>query len=160
MDIHILIKISNCLGVDLFKSVLSHKLKDKQLPNRFYRNYYQKNIDEDFEYLFQNNLAEKQLISNLNYYSLTQKGIDLFITEFEKIVIYEPLKNRKLKYLKNRINFYCKWARYNFCKDNSEHIIEYFKKYYIHNEYVSHTTKDCIEYFKPELKKCLKKGLI
>ena len=32
--------ISHSLGIDLFKAVISSKLKDKKLPKEFYRNYY------------------------------------------------------------------------------------------------------------------------
>ncbi len=49
--------LSHSLGIDLFQAVVSLKKKDKQLPEQFYRNYFntsQKSFD--FEYI-------KELIS-------------------------------------------------------------------------------------------------
>lgn len=145
-------KIAHSLGIRLFESVMSHNKKDKQLPNEFYRNYYQSEMDNTFEKLIENGFAVKDKRLNLNYYFITDLGIEKFRTEFAELFNYKPKKERDLNYLKNRINFYCDFYNYRFCEDNSEHVISAYINYFLKGFYMSHTTTDCVTRFKRELR--------
>lgn len=145
-------KIAHSLGIRLFESVMSHNKKDKQLPNEFYRNYYQSETDNTFEKLIEKGFAVKDKRLNLNYYFITDLGIEKFRTEFAELVNYKPKKERDLNYLKNRINFYCDFYNYRFCEDNSEHVISAYVNYFLKGFYMSHTTTDCVNRFKRELR--------
>lgn len=157
-----LMLISHALGVDLLKAVMSLKLRDKKYPISFYRNYYNASprqveivgIDKLIEkgFLEQNRLNNKPV----EYYHVTEKGIEEFRKEFHKYVIYKSKADQDINYLKHRINFYCTFYNYRFCDDNSEHIIDYYKKYWLNKQNVSHTTEDVIRRFEPELKKFFK----
>lgn len=155
-----MLKISHALGIDLFKSVISHKLKDKTLPKEFYRNRFQTEHDEIFEGLVTIGYAEKTKWQDLPFYCVTDDGEKQFMKKFSEMVIYKPKQLRDLSYLKHRINFYCSFYNYHFCDDNSKHIIDEYSNKYINGIYVSHTTKDCIQRFKTELKSYHKQGLL
>jgi hypothetical protein len=151
--------IAHSLGINLFNAILSDKNKDKILPNEFYRNYYC--ISDENSYSFQ---SIKELITyNLmekfsdGIYIVTELGKLEFIQHFHKLVIYKPLGERDENYLKHKINAYCNFYNYKFCEDNSEHIISYFKNYYLLGYKVSFTTLDVINRFKKDLKKLYKK---
>jgi len=145
-------KIADSLGIRLFESVMSHNKKDKQLPNEFYRNYYQCETDNTFEKLIEKGFAVKDKRLSLNYYFITDLGIDKFRTQFSELVNYKPKKERDLNYLKNRINFYCDFYNYKFCEDNSEHVISAYVNYFLKGFCMSRTTTDCVNRFKPELR--------
>lgn len=145
-------KVAHSLGIKLFESIMSHKKKDKQLPIDFYRNYYQSEKDDTFEKLIEKGLAVKDKQMGLNYYFITHLGVQKFRTEFAELVNYRPKKERDLQYLKDRINFYCDFYCYKFGGDNSEHVISAYVNYFLKGYYMSHTTTDCVNRFKNELR--------
>jgi len=149
--------ISHSLGIDLFRAVISLKLKDKKLPISFYRNYYNAS-ERQAAIVGIDKLIERSLMETTqkDYYHVTEKGIELFKKQFSELAIYKPKKELNIDYLRHRINFYCRFYNYNFCENNSDHVIEYAYKYFVGREYVSHTTKDVILRFKTELKKLSK----
>lgn len=149
-------RISHALEIDLFKAVMSDTKKDKTLPTEFYRNRYQIDKDETLDVLESKGYAVKQEYSNLNFYHITEKGIEKFRCEFEIIVNYKPKEERGLQYLKHKINWYCNFYGYNFGNDNADHILTEYKDKFSHGIYVSHTTKDCIIRFKKDLKQIFK----
>jgi hypothetical protein len=149
-------RISHSLGIDLFKAVMSHKLKDKQLPDEFYRNHYQDEQNDVLDGLVSLGYAIKRKALALNYYHITELGVSKFRTEFKELVNYQPEDKRDLAYLKHRINWYCDFYNYRFCDDNSEHIIDAYIMYYLKGFKMSHTTTDTVNFFKKELKKYFK----
>lgn len=153
--------ISHSLGIDLFKAVMSLKLKDKKLPRTFYRNYYNAS-KRQAEIAGIPSLIDKGILKQIQpeYYSVSDKGIAIFKQRFYQMAIYKPKKSFDIDYLKHRINFYCSFYNYKFCDDNSNHVLEYAAKLLINKEYVSHTTKDVILRFKTELKKLIKNQAI
>lgn len=153
--------VSHSLGIDLFKAVISLKLKDKKLPLSFYRNYYNCS-DRQAAIIGINTMVENGYMETRqkDYYHVSEKGIELFKKQFSELAIYKPKNEMNIDYLKNRINFYCTFYNYRFCDNNSEHVIEYAYKYFIGREYVSHTTKDVILRFKTELKKLSKEKAV
>jgi hypothetical protein len=153
-------QIAHAFGIDLFRAAISHKLKDKTLPNEFYRNRYQKEHDEVFEELVSIGYAEKTKWQDLPFYHVTDDGEKQFRRQFFEIVNYKPKKERDLAYLKHRINFYCSYSNYRFCDDNSEHIISAYLNYWVKKYKVSHTTEDTIIRFKNELASYYKQGLL
>jgi len=152
-----MVLISHSLGIDLFNSVMSFKLKDKKLPKEFYRNYYNTS-KEHAEVCGISDLIELgyMVSGHPEYYHVTQKGIEQFRIQFSELAIYEKKQDVDIQNLKHRINFYCSFYNYKFCEDNSEHIIEYYQKYYLEGHRVSHTTEDVIKRFESELKKFFK----
>ena len=149
-------RISHSLGINLFKAVMSHNLKDKQLPDEFYRNYFQDNQDTVLDGLVSRGYVRQRQALDLNYYHITESGIAKFRTEFKELVNYQPESKRDLAYLKYRINWYCDFYNYRFCDDNSEHILDAYVMYYLKGFYMSHTTTDTVLAFKLELKKYFK----
>ena len=149
-------RIAHSLGIDLFVAVMSHKLKDKQLPDEFYRNHYQDEQNEVLDGLVSRGYAIKRQAINLNYYHITDSGIAKFRSEFKKLVNYQPKDKHDLEYLKHRINWYCDFYNYRFCNDNSEHILDAYIMYYLKGFKMSHTTTDTVLAFKLELKKYFK----
>ncbi|MEY5049424.1 MAG: hypothetical protein RLZZ175_2783 [Bacteroidota bacterium] len=92
--------ISHTLGVNLELAIRSKKKKDKKLPKEFYRNYFcmcrveslerlHQNGEKDylfFEKLLANELAHKwERLGNV-YYSISDKGIEKFKSEFNEII--------------------------------------------------------------------------
>ncbi|MCD8448033.1 hypothetical protein [Tenacibaculum finnmarkense] len=144
-------KISHSLGIQFFESVMSHKKKDKELPDEFYRNHYSINKCDILDGLVDKSFASKRQVSGSNCYNITDLGIKKFRAEFNELVNYKPKKDRDLNYLKKRINFYCDFYNYRFGSDNSEHIISSYVNYFLKGFYMSHTTTDCINQFKSEL---------
>lgn len=153
-------QIAHAFGIDLFKSAISHKLKDKTLPVEFYRNRFQVEHDVVFEELINIKYAGKTKWQDLPYYYVTDEGEKQFRKQFVEIVNYKPKKERDLPYLKHRINFYCSYHNYRFCDDNSKHIINTYLNYWIKKYEVSHTTEDTILRFKNELSSYYKQGLL
>ena len=149
--------VAHSLGIDLFKSVISLKQKDKKLPFSFYRNYYNASERQagiaGIDKLVEKGFMEKSV---LNYYYVTDRGIEKFKKQFSELAIYKPKSEMNIDYLRHRINFYCTFYNYNFCANNSDHVIEYAYKLLIGREYVSYTTKNVIGQFKTELKKLVK----
>lgn len=149
--------ISHSLGVDLFKAVISTKQKDKKLPKEFYRNYFNAGkTHSDIEHI-------SKLISDgfmetrqENYYYVTDLGISKFTNQFNEMAFYKPKSEMSIDYLKHRINFYCSFYNYNFCEDNSDHILNTFQNYWLKKLRVSHTTEDVIRRFQSELKQFFK----
>jgi len=154
--------ISHTLGIDLFKAAMSHNLKDKRLPISFYRNYYNASTRQAEVYGINTLVGMGYMMQfRYEYYSVTDKGIKQFVKQYNELVNYRPKNDRNdVEYLKHRINFYCDFYNYNFCNDNSSHILEYAKRYLIDKDRVSHTTEDVILRFKNELRRFLKLGLI
>jgi hypothetical protein len=148
--------ISHCLGLDFFRLLMSKKKREKVLPISFYRNYYQAKKNYILDGLVERGLAVNAKRIDLNYYHITEDGIQKFRNQMEDLIKYTPEKDRNLEYLKRQINLYCQFYNYNFCQDNSEHIIDAYINYFSKKYYVSHTTKDVIMQFKSELKKLLK----
>ena len=155
-----MLQISHAFGIDLFRSMLSDKLKDKKLPDIFYRNRYQKEHDDIFEELILKGFAEKTKWQDLPYYYVNVSGEEQYRKQYNDMVKYKPSKERDLEYLKNKINFYCDYYNYRFCSDNSEHIISAYINYWIKKYRVSHTTEDTILKFKNELEKYYKMGIL
>jgi hypothetical protein len=155
-----MLQISHAFGIDLFKAVMSDKLKDKKLPDIFYRNRYQTENDNIFEELVLNGFAEKAKFQDLPYYFVNESGENKYREQYNEFVKYKSLKDRDLEYLKNKINFYCSFYNYRFGDDNSKHIISAYLNYWIKKHYVSHTTEDTILHFKNELKSYYKRGLL
>lgn len=146
--------ISHSLGIDLFKAVMSVKLKDKKLPRTFYRNYYnaskrQAEIAGIYNLIGLGYMA----CGNPDYYSVTENGIDQFRKQFSEMAIYKKRSEIDIDNLKYRINFYCTFYHYNFCDDNSRHVIDAYQTYWVKNQRVSHTTEDVIRRFRLELKR-------
>lgn len=92
--------ISHTLGVNLELAIRSKKKKDKKLPKEFYRNYFclcrveslerlHQTGEKDclfFEKLLANEFAHKwERLGNV-YYSISDKGIEKFKSEFNEIV--------------------------------------------------------------------------
>lgn len=155
-----LLQISHTLGINLFRAVMSHKLKDKKLPKEFYRNRFQAKHDDVFEELVSLGFAKKSKWQDLDFYYVTEKGVEVYMEEYNKIVEYKKPDDRDLPYLKKRINFYCSYYNYRFCDDNSEHVISTYLNYWIKSYRVSHTTEDTIQNFKTDLKQYHRKKLI
>lgn len=145
-------KISHSLGIQLFESVMSHRLKDKILPKEFYRNFFQVAKCEVFEKLFVDGYASKREVFEQNVYHITEKGQEKFRKEFDLLVNYQPKPKRGLTYLKHRIEFYCNFYNYKFGNDNAGHIMSAYLNYYLNGFRMSHTTNDCVERFVKELK--------
>ncbi len=150
-------RIAHSLGINLFHAFISHKKKDKTLPKEFYRNYYQCESDATLDNLVEKGYAVKENRMGLQYYFITEEGIEIFRKEFQELVNYKPAKERGESYLKKRIGIYCSLMYYNFGGNNIDHIMEEYEHKYSQGIYVSHTTKDVIERFKPELKNHFKK---
>lgn len=151
--------MSHFIGVDFFKSVMSLKRKDKILPEEFYRNYFNANKGSDsYDQIIELiKLGFAEYRKGTEYYHLTEKGISEYRKRYEELVKFIRPANRNIEYLKERINFYCDFYNYNFCKNNSDHIINAYKNYWLNKYHVSHTTEDVIKRFEPELKKFFKK---
>lgn len=145
-------KISHSLGIRLYESVMSHQLKDKKLPNEFYRNHFSAPDNIIFEGLVEKGFARKRDVFDSNCYHITELGIEKFRLEFVQLVNYQPKENRDLTYLKKRINFFCDFYSYKFGEDNSGHIIDEYYNKFSKGIYVSHTTKNVIAAFYKELK--------
>lgn len=160
LDLPQMIQIAHAFGIDLFKSAMSHKLKDKTLPKEFYRNRYQKDIDTVFDTLVVLGYAKKAQWQDLYFYSVTDAGEEQFRKQFTEMVNYKPKKLRELAYLKHRINFYCSYRYYHFCEDNSKHVISAYLNYWIKKQRVSHTTEDTIMRFRNELASYYKQGIL
>ncbi len=152
-------RIAHSLGISFYHAMMSHRKKDKTLPKEFYRNYYQTENDSALNELVEKGLAVTQKQHDLNYYFITDKGIELFRKEFSELIRYTPKSERGLEYLKNRINLYCNYHGYNFGSNNFQHVWDEFKNKFSKGIYVSHTTKDCCNTFKAELKRQLKAEL-
>lgn len=148
--------MSHSIGFDFIKAVMSNKKKEKTLPKNNYRNYFNAG-EKHHDYLTISELIELGLMHVMKpeYYYVTEKGIDVLKDYLSERAIYKPVASQDLEYLKHKIDFYCEWAHYTFRND---HILQYFKNYYVEGEYVSHTTKQVINKFKPELKKYYKLG--
>jgi len=149
-------RIAHSLGIPFYNAMMSHRKKDKTLPKEFYRNYYQTENDSALNDLVEKGLAVKQEQRGLNYYFISDEGIELFRKEFSELIIYVPKKERDLDYLKRRINLYCNYHGYNFGDNNFQHIWDEFKDKFSKGIYVSHTTKDVCNIFKAELKRQFK----
>jgi len=148
--------VSHSLGVDLFKAVMSFKLKDKKLPRTFYRNYYnaskrQAEIAGIYDLIKLGYMA----CGNPEYYYVTEKGIEQFRLQFSEMAIYKKKQDVDIDNLKHRINFYCSFYYYKFCDDNSRHVIDAYQNYWVKKFRVSHTTEDVIKRFRLELKRLL-----
>jgi len=146
--------VSHSLGIDLFKAVISFKLKDKKLPRTFYRNYYnaskrQAEIAGIYDLIKLGYMA----CGNPEYYYVTEKGIEQFRLQFSEMAIYKKKQDVDIDNLKHRINFYCSFYNYKFCDDNSRHVIDAYQNYWVKKFRVSHTTEDVIKRFRLELKR-------
>jgi len=149
--------ISHSLGIDLFKSVMSYKLKDKKLPRTFYRNYYRASKRQaEIAGIYQLINLGYIACGNSEYYHVTDKGKEQFRYQFSEMAIYKKREEIDIDDVRHRINFYCTFYHYNFCDDNSRHVIDAYLDYRIKGFSVSHTTEDVIKRFKPELKKFFK----
>jgi len=153
-----MLEMSHTLGIDLFNAVVSNKRKDKILPKEFYRNRFQSDKNDILDNLCKYGCVAKTEHLGLNFYHITERGIDEYKKKYNNLV--EIRKDKNIDYLKKRINFYCEFYNYYFCNDNSKHIIEAFKDYYVNKYRVSHTTEDVINKFKTELKAYYKEGLL
>lgn len=153
-------QIAHALGIDLFKAVMSNKLKDKKLPVEFYRNRYQHENDSIFEELILLGLADKAKWQDLTFYSVNKAGEEKFREQYANLVEYKPLKDRDLSYLRNKINFYCDFYGYRFGSDNFEHVISAYNNYWLKKYKVSHTTEDTILRFKSDLSYYHRKNII
>lgn len=149
-------KVAHSLGVDLFTMIMSDKKKEKELPQEFYRNYYQTESDFTLNGLVKDELATKQQRMNQNVYFITEKGEKLFRDTIKEKINYCAKKERDIEYLKTKINLYCWYYNYKFGDDNSEHVISSYQNYFLKGFRTSHTTTDCVNKFKAELKKYLK----
>ena len=145
--------ISHSLGVSLYHNILSKKKKERVLPVEFYRNYYS-HKGKDLLWSMENKgLLTKREVFGGNVFHATDKAIEIFKKDYLILVPYLPIKSQGIDYLKKKINSYCWINQYNFCEDNSNHVIQYYKEYFKEGHYVSSTTNDCILTFQKELKK-------
>lgn len=149
---HHLKRMSHSLGINLYNAIISDKKKDRTLPNSFYRNFYQKDVDYSLDELVRANLAIKDRSNGLNYYFITEEGKSRFVDEFNRMIKYVPPMNRDKEYVKSKITLYCWYHDYTLSADD---ILEEYKKY-INKLYVSHSVKDVIQTFSKDLKKIRK----
>lgn len=82
--------IGHSLGINVYNAKLSKKKKDKRLPKEFYRNYFCASVNHsDFPILSDlqlKGLMESWTKFNNIYFSVTEKGIQLFRIEFDKYI--------------------------------------------------------------------------
>lgn len=157
--------IGEFLGIDLYAACMAQDLKDKTFPKKIARNRFEVNdrpisSPPFFDQLVSDGYAAKGKFQEIDYYYLTDKGIQEYKKIFEKLVNYKPKDQRDLNYLKHRINTFCEFRHLRFCEDNSEHIISYYKDYWLKKYKVSHTTEYTIEIFRKELNYFYKKQII
>ena len=156
-----LLLISHSIGIDMFNAVMSDKLKDKTLPVEFYRNYFNTSKNSS-DYVEISKLVDLGIMRSRNpdYYHVTESGLEKFKNQFSEIAIYMPKNKMDINYLKNKINFYCSFYNYKFGDDNSEHVISSYLNYYLKKFRMSHTTTDCVNRFKNELKRYNDSGFL
>ena len=152
--------ISHSLGVDLYNAVMSNKLKDKKLPDIFYRNIYY--ITKDSHgYSDIKAMESKKLMAEFtpDFFHVTALGIKQFIVDFADICYYRKPEQRDEQYLANKINFYCDFYSYKL-GDNPAHLVfNFYKEYFWDKIYVSHTINDIFNNFRKELKKLFPKNI-
>lgn len=146
------------IGVDLYKGVMSTLKRDKIWSSRvLYRNYFNASTNStNMTYI--NDLISLGYMEVIKpkYFSVTEQGVELLEKKWKELVIIKPKSEQGEDYLRQRINFYCMFYNYKFCEDNALHILESFHRYFLHREYVSHTTRSVINAFKNELRRNLK----
>ena len=146
--------LAHSIGIDILEHTLSFKPSIKKWPKTFYRNYYNA-LPNTTKRKYIDDLVSKKLMTKIStdYYAVTELGIKLVKEVYDKTVIHKKYKDIDIEYMKHLINTYCLYVNINFCPDNSEHIFEYYIKYYLKKHKVSHTTKLVIERFKNHLRK-------
>ncbi len=83
--------IGHSLGVNVYHAKNSKLKKDKKLPKEFYRNRYCADTDKHPNYVYLKELTEKEYMEswmdgNMLWFAVTDKGIDLFKTEFKQYI--------------------------------------------------------------------------
>lgn len=145
--------LTHSLGIKLFEAVMARNKSETKFPNQVYRNYY--NTSQDHPTI--NHLVSigfmEQNKSNKQYYHVTPKGILAVKDFFKKHVIFVPVMNRDFVHLMRQIDFYCYWMHYTL---TSSHIINDYFKYYVKGEYLSHSVRNVISFFKRDLKRIVK----
>lgn len=150
--------VSHSLGINLYHSALCDNRKDKDLPHKYYRNYFAGN-NEHLDNLVADGLAETREQFTDKVYHISDLGIKQFERQYHEMVRYVPVKNRDLNYLKRKVEFYSNWNYYTY-SDPFGHAIESFISNVIERHYISHTSKDLVNTFKAEFKKEYKKGTL
>lgn len=78
--------VGHSLGIDINYALRSEREKDKYLPEDFYRNYFQANEGHEdvpvLQELVELGHMEKWKNGDLDYYSVTDKGIEEFRKQF------------------------------------------------------------------------------
>ena len=98
-------KIGHTLGVNTYHSRNSKSKKDKILPDKFYRNYYNygqvKDENKEPEWVTElSDYIDKWTQSGLLYFQVSEKGIELFRKQFKEEITdtYIPLSKSKQRY--------------------------------------------------------------
>ena len=151
--------VAHSLGIDIIKATISHKKKDRVLPKLYYRNYY--NCNPSHPVIIELILAgimEKN--HTPDFFRVTEKGITVFIEQYNLLILYKQKKDQDLQYLIDSINAYCFLSNYKFGNDNAGHVLMNYFNYIVEKHYVSHTTRDCIVKFYKDLRRFHKLNLI
>lgn len=98
-------KIGHTLGINVYHCRLSKQKKDKCLPDKFYRNYYnygqEKDIIEEPEWISElSEFIDKWKQHGLLFFQINEKGIELFRKQFKEDITdtYVPLSRSKQRY--------------------------------------------------------------
>lgn len=83
--------VGHSLGVNVYHAVRTKIKKDKKLPKEFYRNYYCIGDELADGYIHLKDLEDKGVMERWNkfgnlYFSVTDKGKEVFKEEFTKAV--------------------------------------------------------------------------
>jgi hypothetical protein len=98
-------KIGHTLGINIYHCLKSKSKKDKILPDKFYRNYYNygqtKDEIQEPEWITElSDYIDKWTQSGLLYFQVSDKGIVLFKQQFKEEITdtYTPLSKSKQRY--------------------------------------------------------------
>ena len=98
-------KIGHTLGINVHHAYSSKSKKDKILPDKFYRNYYNygrvKDESNEPEWVAElSDYIDKWTQSGNLYFQINEKGINLFRKQFKEEITdtYIPLSRSKQKY--------------------------------------------------------------
>lgn len=157
------LNIAHSLGIDLYKAIMSNKLKDKVFPKEFYRNFY------NIKYTSPNFDEIKKLVDlglmvegKKYFFSVTEDGIDELKEFYKWEVIYIP-KNLQIppEYLAmlhkanvtGKINFYCDYHEIDLgVENNAQLIIDKFSRDYLEGFPISDKITRVIKKFEKDLR--------
>jgi hypothetical protein len=93
--------IGHTLGINCYHARLSTRMKDKYLPDEFYRNYYNYGLlSVEFQKMINLGYIKLYQRYDMNYFHVTEKGIQLFRDKFitEITSVFIPPSKSKQKY--------------------------------------------------------------